>query len=388
MIQETLQSALPCAISSAFSVAGLSCKGIKWFLDSAAFNHMSGQKHVFSKLKPYHLIQTIVTANGRELPIEGIGTICLTDKSKNSICLPNDLRTGQVIMKGHKQGRLFHLDLVNEKSFPTYLTVSFYTSTANNTWNLWHRRLGHPHASSCVIGKFAKLPFASSTTEVNEPFYLIHCDLWGPSLVLSDLDIRIVTQQSCPGTPEQNGVVEQQNRHVVEIARTLLLESCVPPQFLVEAVHTAVHLINRQTTSTLGNQSPYYSLYHKSPDYWHLRIFGCVCFVLISPHERNKLTAKASKCVFLGYSNTPKGYVCYDFQNKRMRVSRHASDQTCWRKAMEDELEALDENHTWDLVPQPSNTSVIGSKWVYTIKVKADGTLDRYKARLVAQGYK
>ena len=55
---------------------------------------------------------------------------------------------------------------------------------------------------------------------------------------------------------------------------------------------------------------------------------------------------------------------------------------------MDEEIEALNANHTWDFVSQPSTTSVIGSEWVYTIKVKPNGTLDRYKACLVAQGYK
>ena len=55
---------------------------------------------------------------------------------------------------------------------------------------------------------------------------------------------------------------------------------------------------------------------------------------------------------------------------------------------MDEEIEALKANHTWDLVSRPSNTSIISSKWVYTIKVKPNGTLDRYKAHLVAQGYK
>lgn len=41
----------------------------------------------------------------------------------------------------------------------------------------------------------------------------------------------------------------------------------------------------------------------------------------------------------------------------------------------------------WGLVPRPKTTPIIGSKWVYSIKVKSDGSLDRYKACLVAQGF-
>ena len=47
----------------------------------------------------------------------------------------------------------------------------------------------------------------------------------------------------------------------------------------------------------------------------------------------------------------------------------------------------MDVNHTWDLVPLPSGKKAIGCKWVYKIKHKADGSIERYKARLVTKGY-
>ena len=55
---------------------------------------------------------------------------------------------------------------------------------------------------------------------------------------------------------------------------------------------------------------------------------------------------------------------------------------------MHEELVALEENDTWYMVDRPTNAIIIGSRWVYSIKMKVDGFLDRYKARLVAQGYK
>ncbi|KAM3339401.1 hypothetical protein P3S68_029270 [Capsicum galapagoense] len=53
------------------------------------------------------------------------------------------------------------------------------------------------------------------------------------------------------------------------------------------------------------------------------------------------------------------------------------------KKAMEEELLALKENDTWNIVSCPSNVHLIGCKWVYSIKLHSDGTLDRYKARSV-----
>ncbi|KAL4320319.1 hypothetical protein GQ457_18G003820 [Hibiscus cannabinus] len=59
----------------------------------------------------------------------------------------------------------------------------------------------------------------------------------------------------------------------------------------------------------------------------------------------------------------------------------------CWQTAMREEIEALERNHTWDLVSLPPGKQTIGCKWVYKTKLKSDGSLERYKARLVAKCY-
>jgi hypothetical protein len=58
-----------------------------------------------------------------------------------------------------------------------------------------------------------------------------------------------------------------------------------------------------------------------------------------------------------------------------------------WRVAMNTEFDALPQNRTWTLVPPNSATNVIGCKWVFRLKRKADGSIDRYNARLVAKGF-
>lgn len=49
-----------------------------------------------------------------------------------------------------------------------------------------------------------------------------------------------------------------------------------------------------------------------------------------------------------------------------------------WKQAMEEDMKALEDNHTWDLVTPPRNTNIVGSKWIFKTKLKEDGTIDRY----------
>ncbi|MCO5604044.1 hypothetical protein L7F22_058201 [Adiantum nelumboides] len=58
-----------------------------------------------------------------------------------------------------------------------------------------------------------------------------------------------------------------------------------------------------------------------------------------------------------------------------------------WESAINEEIVALDVNKTWELVPLSEGKKDIGCKWLYKVKQKDDGTIERYKTRLVAKGY-
>ncbi|CAL8151232.1 unnamed protein product [Prunus armeniaca] len=286
----------------------------------------------------------------------------------------------------------------------------------------------------------------------------------------------------------------------------------MPRSFLGEAVCSAAYLINRVPSSVLNFQTPLQALrqfcaLHSTPNL-EPRVFGCVTFVHLYTHQRNKLEPRALKCVFIGYAQHQKGYRCFHpptqklyitmdvvFREEEMYfsggvqaqaspntvddqfdlegfvtleslchptvqnalivsvddpsneihlqpyqlpvrknrgipkiqyeadpkakvkypISNHVSTHRLsapyamlikqldslstpssveealmdpnWKQAMNDEMQALQKNSTWELVPLPSGKRTVGYKWIYTIKLKADGSIERYKARLVAKGY-
>lgn len=338
----------------------------------------------------------------------------------------------------------------------------------------------------------------------------------------------ILHQTSCAYTPQQNGIAERKNRHLIETTRTLLLHGNLPTRFWGDAVLTACYLINRMPSSVLDDQTPHSILFpHTSLHPLQPRVFGSTCFVHNLSPGLDKLSARSLKCVFLGYHRSQKGYRCYSptlqryfisadvtffesipyFEStdstkeplstalplpplsislesvtteappaapplqtyhrrqrpsvvhipapvsapeaipdsqpapspvsdpilppepdlpiairKGIRSTRNPSPHyialsyhrlsplhyTClaslssisipksadealshpeWRQAMIDEMCALQSSGTWELVPLPSGKSVVGCRWLYTVKVGPDGKIDRFKARLVAKGY-
>jgi transposase InsO family protein len=111
-----------------------------------------------------------------------------------------------------------------------------------------------------------------------------------------------LAQFSYPGAHAQNGVAERKHRHLLETARALMIASSVPLHFWVEPVSTVTYLINIQSSSVLQGGIPFERLCGKTSDYSSRHPFSCVCYVLLAPRERTKLTAQSVECVFLGYS--------------------------------------------------------------------------------------
>uniref|UniRef100_A0A2N9G644 Integrase catalytic domain-containing protein n=1 Tax=Fagus sylvatica TaxID=28930 RepID=A0A2N9G644_FAGSY len=527
------------ALSSSASNSALSVTpGIssEWFLDSACCNHMTDNPHLTSAHTP-PVLPTITTADGSAMTVSHVGSISTPNLSISDVfcvpklhlnllsvgqltelglnlffssrgCLVQDSRTGQIVGSARKVGRLFEL-------------TSFHFPSSSVSASCY-----------CCFCLHRVVALSFSESIASATFDLIHSDVWGPSPVPTtqyskaikvfrsdnareyrQTDFSTILKHygtifhtSCAGTSQQNGRAERKLRHILDTVRALTNAASTPASFWGEAALTAVYTINRCPSPVIQNTTPYERLFGTSPNYSLLKVFGCVCFVLLQPHERTKLQPRSQLCCFLGYGLEEKGYRCYDPVAKRLRVSRHvvfwehkmfyslplfsagnsdsqadplpnlfpeipspsaesvnpisdesppadpssdesptadptfdesplsapaanpvnttapeprrshrvstlpshlrdfhcfsafatlhephtfreASSDPLWQQAMKEELDALLKTGTWDLVDLPAGKSAIGCKWVYKIKTRSDGTVDRYKACLVAKGF-
>ena len=133
-------------------------------------------------------------------------------------------------------------------------------------------------------------------------------------------------ETSCPYTP-QNGLAERKIGDIMNRCTTLMIASNIPRNLWGFAILTAVYLINRVPSKGLNLRTPVELIDEKFPmiqqrERLKPRIFGCIGYVLSHDRNQDKLSPRAHKCVFVGYSYTQKGYRLYHPTTKGVFVSK------------------------------------------------------------------
>lgn len=123
---------------------------------------------------------------------------------------------------------------------------------------------------------------------------------------------------SPPRTPQCNGVVERANRSIIEMTRSMMLDSRMPLDFWAEAVCAAVHIKNR-IKSMVHGRTPYEMWHCKKPNIKYLRRFGCTAYLLDKEGGRKKFDAKTIKGIFVGYGAN-KIYRVYVPDTERIKM--------------------------------------------------------------------
>nr|GEW48099.1 retrovirus-related Pol polyprotein from transposon TNT 1-94 [Tanacetum cinerariifolium] len=128
---------------------------------------------------------------------------------------------------------------------------------------------------------------------------------------------EILHQTSVARTPKSNGVVERQNRTLIEAARTMLSAAKVPLFFWAESIATACFTQNRSLVIPRHEKTPYNIINDRKPSLKFFHIFGSICYIVKDGENLDKMKEKGDECIFVGYSNQSRSYRVL---NKRTRV--------------------------------------------------------------------
>ena len=112
-------------------------------------------------------------------------------------------------------------------------------------------------------------------------------------------------------------------------------------------------------------------------------------YIHIPKDNRTKLDPSGKNGIFVGYYESSKAYRIYflgfkkiDIIDKEPSNYEEATEKEDWKDAMIEEYQSIMKNDIWEVVLRS-----VTSKWIYKIKHSADGHIEKYKARFVAQGF-
>lgn len=137
----------------------------------------------------------------------------------------------------------------------------------------------------------------------------------------------IVHEVSAPFTPEQNGLIERENRTVMKAARSMLFHRKLPEKLWGEAAMTAVYILNRTINRITGLKTPYELYFQEKPHVGHIRVFGSLVLYKAQEKKRSgyqkKLDPRAVKGVLIGYERDYT-YRAFDPATNKVIVTREA----------------------------------------------------------------
>ncbi|GJW38026.1 retrovirus-related pol polyprotein from transposon TNT 1-94 [Tanacetum coccineum] len=103
-------------------------------------------------------------------------------------------------------------------------------------------------------------------------------------------------------------------------------------------------------------------------------------------HPLENVIGNLNQRTLRSQAQNQSNFFCFISTIEPKNVNEALGDES-WIVAMQEELNQFIANDVWELVPQPKNMTIIGTKWVFRNKLDENGIVSRNKARLVAQGY-
>jgi hypothetical protein len=134
------------------------------------------------------------------------------------------------------------------------------------------------------------------------------------------LEHGVDQQFSTPRIPQLNGVMEQKNRTLVEMAGMMLDEHRTPRCIRADAISTACYISNWIFLSSILHLTPFQLHLGRKPSVSHLRPFGCKCFVLKHGNLDN-FESRSSNGILLGYTAHGRSYRVFNLETNTIIAS-------------------------------------------------------------------
>ncbi|GJW55561.1 retrovirus-related pol polyprotein from transposon TNT 1-94 [Tanacetum coccineum] len=135
--------------------------------------------------------------------------------------------------------------------------------------------------------------------------------------------LGIVHKTSIALMPQQNGIVECRNRTLVEAAQTMLIISKAPEFLWAEAIATACFTQNRSIVHTRHNKTPYKLIHGRKSNIQYFHVFGSLCYPTNNRDDLGKMKPKADIGIFIGYSESSRGFRIYNRITKKIMETIH-----------------------------------------------------------------
>ncbi|GJV60994.1 zinc finger, CCHC-type containing protein [Tanacetum coccineum] len=208
----------------------------------------------------------------------------------------------------------------------------------------------------------------------------LHMD-FGVEYFFTD-DRRIIHETIAPYTPQQNGVAERKNKALKEVVNSMLSYSGLSEGFWGEAIY-AEHSNPYRFYVIEPNDSVSINSIIESKDviFDENRFSSIPRPKDILPNLEESQRDDHSDDV---PSETPEPRRDPRTYNEAMK----SQDAAFWKEVIDDEICSIMKNNTWVLSDLPPGCKPLGCKWIFKRKIKVDGTIDKFKPRLVIQGFR
>ncbi|GJR60008.1 retrovirus-related pol polyprotein from transposon TNT 1-94 [Tanacetum coccineum] len=293
---------------------------------------------------------------------------------------------------------------------------------------------------TCVEAKLTRTPF-KSVKRTTEPLDMIHtdiCDLkslptkGGNKYFITFIDDctkycyvyllkskdeaidKFVLYKTKVENQLAKRYCQKEELYLEGMVTAMLISSGMSQDMWGEAILTATYLLNKISRKE-KEKTPYELWMGRKPSYQYLRVWGCLAKETRSSSrsdgevvqdkrqrydndlqderqdqtEEEEVEPRRSKRARNEKSFGPD-FVSFMVENEptSYREAVTSSEGHQWREAIKSEIESILQNHTWELVDLPPGCKPLGYKWIFKKKMKADGTIDKYKARLVIKGFR